>query len=980
MASSEKKTEEIGLSRYLSPVAVWALSFGCAVGWGSFVMPGNTFLPIAGPLGTTIGILIGAAVMLIIGLNYHYMMNRYPDAGGTYCYAKRVLGFDHGFMSAWFLLLVYIAIIWANATALPIICRKLLGGVFQFGFHYQIAAFDVYFGEVLLSLAALIVFGLVCVRGGKFAAYVQTFLAFVLFFGVLIVFGTAVSVRGAELFTIAPPFASGEFPLKEIVGIAVLAPWAFSGFDSISNAAEEFRFSPKKAFGILVASVIASTLMYVGLALLAVSVLPEGYGTWDAYIGSLSKISGIAGLPTFHAANALMGQTGFLVLSAAVVAGVATGLVGNYIAASRLIYSMARDNVLPGWFGRLNSSRTPSNAILFILLASLPIPFLGRTAISWIIDVTTIGATIAYAYTSVIAFLAAREEKNRLMELAGAIGSLCSLMFFIYFMVPNFWTISAMATESFLILIVWSLLGFLFFRFVFHLDTRRRFGTSIVVWIALLFLIFFTSTMWLRQATHDTTRTVLGNLDSYYVEELVEHGVRLDGTDQADAEYYLQKQMEIVNQSLTNHNLLQMVLITISLFIMFSVYSTMTRREKRLEVQKIAAEESNKAKSTFFFNMSHDIRTPMNAILGYTALAQKEKDLPPTVADFLGKIEASGDHLLSLINDILEMSRIESGKMELEIAKGNLEKMLNDVRDLFATQMLEKSLSYVVKAENLTHKTVLCDVKRLDRVLLNLVSNAYKFTPEGGSITLTLKETGATETEGSYELRVKDTGIGMSRDFADRVFDAYERERTASGIQGTGLGMAITKHIVNLMNGTIEVDTEKGKGTEFILHFAFPIAEDEPEPAKAETNAAEGTESSTDFTGIRLLLVDDLDVNREMTKMILGGYGFEIETAENGKIALDMVAASAPGHYRLILMDVQMPVMNGYEATKAIRALPDPALSSIPVIAMTANAFAEDIRNAKAAGMDDHIAKPIDIPEMMKTLERFLQECDSKKE
>ena len=260
-----------------------------------------------------------------------------------------------------------------------------------------------------------------------------------------------------------------------------------------------------------------------------------------------------------------MGQTGFLVLSAAVVAGVATGLVGNFIAASRLIYAMARDNVLPDWFGRLNGSRTPSNAILFILLTSLPIPLLGRTAISWIIDVTTIGATIAYAYTSVIAFLAAREEKNRLMEIAGAIGSLFSLMFFIYFMVPNFWTISAMATESFLILIVWSLLGFLFFRFVFHLGTRRRFGTSIVVWIALLFLIFFTSTMWLRQATHDTTRTVLGNLDSYYVEELEDHGVRPDETDQADAEYYLQKQMEIVNQSLTNHNLLQMVLITISL-------------------------------------------------------------------------------------------------------------------------------------------------------------------------------------------------------------------------------------------------------------------------------------------------------------------------------------------------------------------------------------------------------------------------------
>ena len=329
MAASKKKPEETGLSRYLSPVAVWALSFGCVVGWGAFVMPGTTFLPIAGPLGTLLGLAVGAVVMLIIGMNYHYMMNRCPDAGGTYFYAKRVLGFDHGFMSAWFLMLVYIAIIWANATALPIICRKLLGGVFQFGFLYQLAGFDVYLGEAMLTLAALILFGLVCVRGGKVAAFVQTVMTFVLLVGVTICFGGALSVRGGELFAFAPPFASGEFPLKEVVAVAVLAPWAFAGFESVSNAAEEFRFSTKKAFAIMAASVILGALMYIFLALLAVSVLPENYPTWDAYIGDLSNISGLAGLPTFHAANALMGQTGFLLLAAAVVGGVVTGLVGN---------------------------------------------------------------------------------------------------------------------------------------------------------------------------------------------------------------------------------------------------------------------------------------------------------------------------------------------------------------------------------------------------------------------------------------------------------------------------------------------------------------------------------------------------------------------------------------------------------------------------------------------------------------------------
>jgi len=254
MIEDESQQENFELKKYLSPLNVWALSFGCAVGWGAFVMPGTTFLPIAGPLGTAIGMVIGGIVMLIIGYNYNYMMKDYPDAGGTFTYAKKILGHDHGFLSAWFIILVYIAITWANATALTIIARNLFGDFFQFGFHYQIAGFDIYFGEALLSLSALWIFGLVCIRGGKVVATIQTVAAIILFGGILVGF-CAVIASGINIFEIGPSFSSSN-SFSAVVGIIVLAPWAFVGFESISYSTEECKFQKKNFFSILVAAII----------------------------------------------------------------------------------------------------------------------------------------------------------------------------------------------------------------------------------------------------------------------------------------------------------------------------------------------------------------------------------------------------------------------------------------------------------------------------------------------------------------------------------------------------------------------------------------------------------------------------------------------------------------------------------------------------------------------------------------------------
>ena len=972
MQNEEEKTinDDSRLKKYLSPITVWALSFGCAVGWGAFVMPGTTFLPLAGPVGTAIGMAVGGLIMLIIGYNYHYMMNRYPDSGGTYSYAKNVLGYDHGFLSAWFLILVYIAITWANATALPLVFRNLMGDVLQFGYLYNLAGYDVYLGEAMLSMSALIIGGLICVRGSNVLAYVQTIAAMILFAGVTIGFCAALSAHGGNILEITPQFTPTDTPMGAIFGIAVLSPWAFVGFESISHSTEEFNFSVKKTFSIIFVAVITAALAYIFLVFLAVSVLPEGYSSWVEYIADLKNLSGYAGLPTFFAVDSLLGSSGIVILFITLLGAIITGLLGNSLAASRLVYAMARDEIISKKLSKLGKFQTPQNVFLLIMIFSLPIPFLGRTAIGWIVDVNTIGATIAYAYASGIAFLLARKEGNKIVQATGLIGAVISVIFFLYFMIPNFWAVSAMSSESYLILMGWSILGFVVFRYVFQMDQNNNLGKSTVAWLALLFLIFFTSTMWLRQATHDTTKNTLDNLNAYYLEEMKEHGAMLTGREIEDSNYYLENQMENVSVSLTTYNAFQMCLIIATLFIMFSIYNMMTKREKILEIKRVEAEQSSKAKSTFLFNMSHDIRTPMNAIIGYVNLAKKEPSTSKTVSDYLTKIEASSDHLLALINDILEMSRIENGKMELEISKFNLVKVMEEVHDLFATQMETKNLTYTVTSE-VTNKTVMCDKNRLNRVLLNLISNSFKFTPEGGSVTVTLKQKGEHNDVGSYELRVKDTGMGMTPEFAEKVFEAYTRDRTVNNIQGTGLGMAITKSIVDLMHGTIGVKTEFGKGTEFTINVDFPVAEDEPE---VEENPADnGVDSEIDFSQIKLLLVEDIEVNREIAVLILEEFGFQIETAENGKVAVEKIAASKPGEFQLILMDVQMPVMNGYEASKAIRALPDKTLASIPIIAMTANAFAEDVQNAKNAGMNDHVAKPLDVPQMMATITKVLE-------
>ncbi|MBR1931304.1 MAG: response regulator, partial [Lachnospiraceae bacterium] len=491
------------------------------------------------------------------------------------------------------------------------------------------------------------------------------------------------------------------------------------------------------------------------------------------------------------------------------------------------------------------------------------------------------------------------------------------------------------------------------------------------VWIGLLFLIFFTSLLWVRQATNDMTQTVVSNISAYYEERNPAEEPRAV----VDTEQYLADQMDVASSLLTRNSIIQMGLIVAALAIMFSVYTTMSRREKEMEVEKAKAEESSKAKTVFLSNMSHDIRTPMNAIIGYINLAERDGNGETELREYLGKIKTSSHHLLALINDVLEMSRIESGKMDLEPIAMELKKTLAEVKDMFSTQMEEKDIYFTVDCSQIRNSRVYCDKNRLNRVLLNLLSNAYKFTPEGGTVSVTAWQIEEDEEGyGRYELRVADSGIGMTPEFAAKVFEAFERERTStvSRIQGTGLGMAITKSIIDLMGGTIHVNTAPDRGTEFVIQLRLALQEGMEEVEEAVEKEGNVQSRTVDFTTMRLLLVEDMEINREIAMMILTGLGFAVETAENGQVALDKVSGSEPGYYDGILMDIQMPVMDGYEAAKAIRSLEDEKLAGIPIIAMTANAFSEDVKKAHDVGMNGHIAKPIDVNVMKTTLMEIL--------
>lgn len=409
-----------------------------------------------------------------------------------------------------------------------------------------------------------------------------------------------------------------------------------------------------------------------------------------------------------------------------------------------------------------------------------------------------------------------------------------------------------------------------------------------------------------------------------------------------------------------------------------------TQNQLENKVEKETKENQfNRAETIFLNSISHDIRTPLNVIIGYTALASAHVNEAQEVKKYLSKIETASNHLLLLINDVLDMSHIESGTLKLEHAPVYLPDVLEDLKSIVQTDISAKQLEFHVDTKNMVHKNVITDKLRLNQVLLNILENAVKYTRPGGKICFQIQELKGQEPGlAKYEFRVKDTGIGMSEEFIEHIFEPFSREQTStvSGIEGMGLGMAIVKKIVDRMGGTIAVKSRQGKGTEVTVILPFKV---NSQVVECETKVlkkpgqmkilSERENSENLFKGKKILLAEDNELNREIAVELLKEEGFILDTAEDGTIAVEKMRTAKPGQYDLILMDIQMPIMDGYEATRQIRKLKNPETANIPIVAMTANAFEEDRQKALEAGMNEHVSKPIDMERLLEAVKKVLK-------
>ena len=454
----------IKLEKKLSPLNVLALALGCIIGWGAFVMPGNTFLGKAGPLGTAIAMGIAALIMIIIAFNYNFMIKKYPVAGGEFTYTQQAFGNKHAFVCSWFLGLSYLTIVPLNATALALIGRNLMNNIFQVGFHYNVAGYDIYLGEIVLAIAALFFFAFLGIRGVKFTGVFQTGFVFALVGGVFIIAISAIVNPYVSFSNLSPGFYPGEAPLAGVSAIVAVAPWAFVGFDTIPQAAEEFKFSAKNTKLIMVLSIIFGAAVYVILNTVTAATIPEGYENWAAYIEDIPNLSGLLSLPTFHAGYQLLGNAGTVFLGIGVLGAILSGIIGFYMASSRLLYSMAKEKVIPAWFGELHDQyKTPAHAIIFVMGIAIIAPFFGRTALGWIVDMSSIGAAIGYGYTSLAAFKFAQKENNKGIKATGIIGCIMALAFIVLLLVPIPMFNCSLGKESYICLGAWIVIGIVFY-------------------------------------------------------------------------------------------------------------------------------------------------------------------------------------------------------------------------------------------------------------------------------------------------------------------------------------------------------------------------------------------------------------------------------------------------------------------------------------------------------------------------------------
>ncbi len=947
---------------YLSPLAVIALSFGYAVGWGSFVLPGTVFLPNAGPAGSIIGFLIGMAIIIVLAFNYHKMSSFIH--GGSYRFVAETFGYNHGFLVGWFLFLTYAAILWANATALVLLARYLFGDAFQFGFHYTMAGFDVYCGEVLLSIGIIAVCAGICLLSKRCAIRIHMFFAFALVAGVTACLIAALCGHTGGTAAMGPAFLSGSPVSIQILRILAIVPWAFVGFEAVVQSSSEFTFPVKRTFFLLLIAILISTLIYIALILLPVLAFPDGYSNWKEYINDLPHLKGIAAMPVFFAAQKVLGPWGLAVIGGAMLAGQVTALFATYISLSRLMRAMSEDCLIPRWLGRSNREGTPVNAILTVMCISLPMPFLGRTITGWPVDLSNLGAALAYGYISAASFTHLRKDPaggHLAGKAAGLFGVVMSAVFCLLMLVPNYLSGSSLATESYLLLALWCFVGFLFYRRVFIRDTQGHLGRSTVVWFSVLIGIFFSSLMWFRLTVCDSAEDAFGDL----VGRTVTEDIAL-------------RSISYVNTDMLSKSIVELFILVASLAIILNLLSVHHSRETHLIVEKLKAEESaSQQKSYFFSTISHDIRTPLNAIIGYSQMLKMGFDQEAEREQALNSIIASGKTLLRFINDALDFAKLEDGRLKFEHKPVNCSRLVSKFVESFRSSRQIQSIELRCRAGEVP--TVLTDPKRIRQILFNLLDNAVKFTQQGFVEVRISFEPAADPGTGTLRLEVEDTGCGISKEDLKRIDTPYiQVDAKDARHGGTGIGLAICRKLAEALDGKLSMVSELGKGSTFTVTFfnvkvsdaAAVEEEDEPSPDQtavkinvlkpAPASSVNGETTAEPAVPRRVLIADDQKVNLIVLKTMLKKLGpFEVVTAKDGKEALEILS-SPDQSFDLVLTDMWMPVMDGEGLVRAIRA--EGRFTALPVHVVTADT--EMPAKYKEHGFDGILLKPVTVDKL----------------
>lgn len=415
----------------ISVFGAFALSIGTAIGWGSFVVTGSSFLCKAGPMGSIIGLLIGFLIMIVVAVNYSYMINKYPNNnGGIFCYAKNTLGGDHAFLVSWFLVITYFAILCANLSSISLFARYIFGDIFQFGFHYNIGGYDVWFGEILLPLFFIVVFGGICLLKKSISTKIQFALALVFITVILGGFIVAFVNHKGGLETYKPDFApDGINGALQTLSVISMVPWAFIGFESVSHSSKNFKFPHKRIFRVLIVSLITATVLYISVCMISISAFPGEYSNWYEYLNNSSSLNGLVGIPPFYVIHRYLGAPGLMLFVVGLLAIILTSLIGNIFGLSNLLQTMAKNNTVPKQLAKTDKYGNSRNAVVFIVIAAAVMLFLGRVLIGWIVDINTFCGLIVYLYIAIIAFFQAKKDGNKKYTATGAAGIALGIVF-----------------------------------------------------------------------------------------------------------------------------------------------------------------------------------------------------------------------------------------------------------------------------------------------------------------------------------------------------------------------------------------------------------------------------------------------------------------------------------------------------------------------------------------------------------------------